>query len=368
MTKFILIIFLFSTFNGLTQLKAGFDKNEAKELIALCNSFTYLDLYGDDSKIIPEGYTRIYTSPSYGMDNLFQVYTHNTIGIIVFRGSTANMTSWLENMYAAMIPVKGKIKVDGDKFKYEMGQDDAGAIHAGYTLAISFFKDDLLKQIKLLNKQGIYDILITGHSQGGALAQLTRAYLDNVSLFKLSKKNKFKVYAYANPQIGNQSFCNEYTEKYCHTEMSYLIHNPTDFVIKMPISYDDSTFWKEQFAMLLQGDENEGGSNRFVGGLLNLFGDDLTALAKNMAESINKQLLAEFGEIEMPEFRDELNYAHTGNLTLIDPTEYPEGAVSKRNEKMYQHKPYNYYVSILKGYFPMEYERLEQKYFTMPEK
>jgi hypothetical protein len=71
------------------QLKRGFDPQEVKEMIALCNSYSYLELYNDDRAIIPKGYTKIYSSPVIGMDNKFQVYTKGNIGVVNFRGSTA---------------------------------------------------------------------------------------------------------------------------------------------------------------------------------------------------------------------------------------------------------------------------------------
>lgn len=375
MKSLFILIFSFFTFTLIAQLKPGFDASEARDLIRICNSATYLDLYGDDSQIIPEGYVKTYTSPAYGMDNLFQIYEKGDIAVINFRGSTANKSSWLENLYAAMIPVKETIEINGEKFKYQVGKDEDGAVHAGYTLALYYLKDDVLKQIKRLNKKGIRDILITGHSQGGALAQMTRAYLDYQSRFKVSKRNTFKVYAFANPMIGNAAFCQEYSEKFCASEMSFVIHNPKDFVPKMPVSYNDD-FWEKNLSDLLLNTEEFSIQNAAIDGVLNLFKDRLPALAKKMSENINKQLLKDLGEIKMPEFKNEVNYTHTGNKILISETIYPEIKEPKESDEKkkfnfsgmsLQHKPYNYYTAILNDYFPEEYNQLEQKYFVMPE-
>ena len=45
-----------------SQLQPGFDKYEARDLIAICNSFTFLDLYNSDQEILPAGYEKRYTS------------------------------------------------------------------------------------------------------------------------------------------------------------------------------------------------------------------------------------------------------------------------------------------------------------------
>ncbi len=389
-----LFLYLFLTHIINAQLKPGFDKNEAKDLIQLCNSFTYLDLYKDDSEIIPTSYTKVYTSPTYGLDNLFQVYEKEGVGIINFRGSTAKKSSWLENLYASMIPVQGKIKVNGKSFDYQVGKDTAGAVHAGYVLALNYLHDDLLNQIKNLNNKGIYNILITGHSQGGALAQMTRAYLAYVPQSKLAKQNTFKVYAFANPMIGNQAFCNEYSKKFCSPEMSFVIHNPDDFVPRMPISYNDSTFWQSQLTNLMMDREGFSKTTFAIEGLTFLFKDKIQVMAKKMATDINAQIIQELGDIEMPKFKNDINYSHTGNRMLISATEYPlelkdasilqndslmkiykrdkngvfeDKSLYKKPSWSLQHKPYNYYTALLKDHFPEEYLRLEKKYFVMPE-
>lgn len=391
----IFLLSLFSTISLLltAQLQAGFDAVEAREMIQLCNSYTYLDLYGSDKEIIPEGYVKEYTSPSLGMDNVFQVYRHGTIGVINFRGSTTKKTSWLENLYASMIPVKGTIEVNERKFKYKVGKDTASAVHAGYMLAISFLEEEVRNQIKRLNKNGVFDIILTGHSQGGAIAQLMRAHLEEEPFYRVRNKNNFKVYAFANPMIGNRSFSNEYAHKFCDDGMSFVILNPDDFVPNMPINFKDGQSWEEQLITLLTDSDSFDGKEAAIGGFMSFFKGNIGSMAKNLSERINKQLMKELGDISMPSYKQEINYVHTGNVILISPTEYPlelkdssilndKAALKKlkRNEDgtfenkslykksswMLQHKPYNYYTAILKEYFPEEYEKLEQKYFVMP--
>lgn len=391
-----LLIPLFLLFTGFTygQLHSGFDSAEARDMIRLCNSFTYLDLYGSDADIIPEGYQKIYTSPAYGMDNLFQVYVHGQTGIINFRGSTAKMNSWMENLYASMIPVEGKIKINDKAFSYQVGKDTSGAVHAGYTLALYYLKDDLIEQIKALNKRGIYSIIITGHSQGGALAQLTRAYLHYLPAREVSSKNTFKVYAFANPMIGNSAFCKEYNRLFCQPEMSFILHNPDDLVPHMPVSYDDSTFWQTQLLTLMTDRESFSGKDFALEGMLVLFQNRVKSMAKRMSANIQAQLMKQLGTIEMPTFKEEINYSHTGNRMYLPATEYPLELkdstilqndslmrVYKRdangvfeNKSLYvsrswtlQHKPYNYYTALLKTYFPTQYQQLDQKYFILPE-
>lgn len=364
---FFTLLFLFQT-NVHAQIEQGFNKNEARDLIQLCNSFTYIDLYGNDSKIIPEGYIKTYSSPTFGMDNLFQVYRKGKIGAIVFRGSTKSKTSWLENLYASMIPVKDKIEVNDNKFRYNVGKDTASGVHAGYMLAVSYLEEDVRKQIKTLNKEGIYDIYITGHSQGGALAQLMRVYLDDLSFLKVRKRNTFKVYAFAPPMIGNSAFAKEYQQKFGDNQMSFTIINPSDFVPKMPISFKKGGSWEEQITELLMDSDNDGfdAKESVISGLMNLFKGNIEEYAQKLSKKVNEQLMKDLGTIVMPAFKKEIDYQQTGNVIMIAPTVYPKGSDMKGWSA--QHKPYNYYTAILKEYFPEDYKKLDQKYFVMPKK
>ena len=391
----ILIAFFITLFcNQFTfsQLQKGFNPQEAKEMIMVCNSFTYLDLYRDDEEIIPIGYMKTYTSRKAGMDNVFQVYTHGKIGVINFRGSTANKFSWLANMYSELLPIEGEIKVKDITFNYKMGQDSLSAIHSGYTLALAFLHKDILSQIKRLNDKGIYDILITGHSQGGALAVLTRAYLKYVNPEELDPKNNFKVYAFAMPMVGNKSFVNEYNRSFSTPEMSYALVNPEDLVPSLPISYNDSTFIRDNVAALMSDKMDLDKSQFMKEGMAILFQSQFKDLVAKFSSSIKSQLNSEYGEITTPKAMDGINFSQIGNIINLPAPEYPlelkDSTVLDNNEFLKEHprdengvfdnksvyketsmglhhKPYNYYTAILRTYFPKEYDRIDPKSFGL---
>jgi len=392
--KFLLSISLLFLFIPISfsQLQKGFDPQEAKEMIMICNSFTYLDLYKDDEEIIPIGYTKIYTSKAKGMDNVFQVYTRGKTATINFRGSTANKFSWLANMYSEMLPAEGQIKVKDITFNYKMGKDTASSIHSGYTLALAFLHQDLLNQIKQLNDKGIYDILITGHSQGGALAVLSRAYLNYLSPADLDPKNNFKVYAFAMPMVGNKSFVREYNRLFSTPEMSYALINPEDLVPTMPISYNDSTFIRDNIAALMSDKMDINQSQFMKEGMVILFQSQFKDLVTKFSSSIKTQLNAEYGEITTPKAKDGINFTQIGNIMKLPAPEYPlelkdstilenkeflkthprdkngifeDKSVYKSTSMNLHHKPYNYYTAILRTYFPKEYDRIDPKSFGL---
>lgn len=387
---FSIFLFFISTVS-IAQLKPGFDRVEARDMIAICNSYSYLKMYGTDEEIVPEHYQKIYTSQVIGMDNMFQVYVSEDRAVLSFRGSTDQKISWLENFHSAMIPASGEIFIDEISYPYTFSLDTLAAVHGGYALAVVFMNEEVIAQIKRLNKIGIYDVILTGHSQGGALSQMFRAYLEFAVGNEISDKNTFKTYAFASPKIGNNTYTNEYSYRY-GTGWSFSIVNPEDEVPKMPLSYDEESLFTPDKLMgiILQNDTTEF-MERVRNESIRKFEPALTTVFNRIGSMVSGEISNDVAKVKMPEYMQEINYGVVDELIEIPPVAFPlvlkdsiilendsliatyprdkNGAFE--NKKLYvsepmffQHKPYNYYVSILKIYFPNEYEALDKKCYA----
>jgi hypothetical protein len=372
------------------QLENSFNNEEAKDMISICNSFSFIELYNSDAAILPKGYEKIYTSGVFGMDNRYQIYNKGETGVISFRGSTSKRLSWMENINSAMIPARGVIKISGEDFQYCFARDTAAAIHAGYALGMAYLSKDLLYHINILNNQGIYNIIITGHSQGGALANLLRAYLENLSHYEISKKNRFKTYAFAAPMVGNNSFTAEYNARYCINKSSFNIIIPSDPVPDMPfISYNNHNYFKDNINNLLFDRDSFSVKRMMTDIFFNSFEKRVNNGVKRMSNTISNRLTKDLGTVEMPAYKRDVNYSPVANRIEISPLTYPkilkDSSVLRNDSLMaiykigpdghfvnrelykkepfaYQHQPYNYYVAVLKTWFPNLYATLRKKY------
>jgi len=380
-------LFLFYQ-TSFAKLEPGFDKTEARDMIMICNSFTYLDLYDDDGNILPEGYEKRYTSGTFGMDNKYQVYVKGNVAVINFRGSTDKQLSWIQNFHASMIPAKGIIKVNGRKFDYCFAKDTAAAVHSGYALGIAFLEQELMMQIKLLNNEGIYNIILTGHSQGGALANMFRAYLENLPSKIRPGKTIFKTYAFAAPMTGNKNFAKEYNRRFGSEGTSFNIVNAADIIPTFPVNYNDSNYIRDNVNSIVYGTEFSLKKMLIEGGT-RLFDDKISQLMGYVGKSANKKIGKEVSEFELPAGVKDINYFPLESRIELKEFEYPkilkdssildndslmqlyvrDNEGNFLNHKLYksgswpfQHKPHNYYVAILKKYFPQDYELLKQKY------
>lgn len=358
-------------------------------MIAICNSFTFLEIYHSDSVILPSGYKKIYTSGVFGMDNKYQVYQKDNVAVINLRGSTDEQISWVENIYSAMIPAKGTIQIEGEKIKYSFARESGAAVHSGYALAIAYLQKELLDRVSILNREGIYDFIITGHSQGGALANMLMAYLQNLSHHEISEKNNFKTYAFAAPMIGNKVFVAEYNERFSAENNSFNIINPADLIPSLPLNYNDTNYIKGNLRSFLFDRESFSFAKLLTDGGVLLFEDKIGQLINRMGTSASKKIGRDVGEVVMPEYVKDINYHKINTQLELDEFDYPkilkdssilqndslmqvyqrgndgyflDDKLYKKGSWTFQHKPYNYYVAVLKMYFPGEFNLLSRKY------
>jgi hypothetical protein len=385
----LLTAILFAEKRSTAQLNEGLNKQEALDMIALCNSYTFLELYNSDAEIIPKGYKKTYTSGVFGMDNRFQIYEKGMVAVINIRGSTDKQISWLENIYSAMIPAVGKIEIEGQTFDYKFAKDSTAAVHSGFALGLAYLHSDLISRIQILNNKGIYDIILTGHSQGGALVNLLRAYLNYVSPEVISPKNRYKVYSFASPMLGNKAFIQEYNAMYVDKNAAFSFINSSDPIPELPVSYNDSNFLKDNIKALLFDRESFSVKKIVSDGSILLLENKIGKYVKRFGNSTSNKISKDLGHVVMPGYVDDFNYMRQKNEIIISKFLYPKilkdssilendslMAIYPRhpnghfvNEKLYkkaswtfQHKPYNYYVSLMEMYFPLQYAVLKRRY------
>ena len=124
---------------------------------------------------------------------------------VVFRG-TVNAHNWIMNMKFAMSEHPNPIT------EHYPGREDTLGLHTGFSLYMTRQrKDDSLTKIeeiftnidsigRELAPDGDYELSITGHSLGGALATILSFYAATSNVF--SKVKTIRVFTYAAPRVG----------------------------------------------------------------------------------------------------------------------------------------------------------------------
>ncbi|EAR84464.2 lipase family protein (macronuclear) [Tetrahymena thermophila SB210] len=132
--------------------------------------------------------------------------------IIAIRG-TANLNNWITNLKA---------------FPVDFPDCDGCQIHMGFRDHAQSIQNHINQCVKnILEKYVDANVIITGHSLGGAIATLI-----SVEVLKyLQPKNQISLYTFGAPKIGNQNFV-EYLNQIIPN--SYRIVNYYDAVPHLP--------------------------------------------------------------------------------------------------------------------------------------
>jgi pimeloyl-ACP methyl ester carboxylesterase len=103
-------------------------------------------------------------------------------------------------------------------------------------LSTAYLSKDILPKLDSLQQHGIKDVIIMGHSQGGAIAYLLTAYLYELQKEgRLASDLRFKTYCSAAPKPGNLYFAYDY-EKMTQGGWAYNVVNTADWVPETPVS------------------------------------------------------------------------------------------------------------------------------------
>ncbi|MFH1119143.1 MAG: lipase family protein [Bacteroidota bacterium] len=218
------------------QLQPGFDKAEYREMLKM--AACVVDTPWQNSKLVPDKFRLIFRSPVIGLDNRWDLWIdEGSVAVISIRGTTEKTESWLENFYAAMVPASGSMKLTADQtFTYKLSENPRAAVHIGWLMATGYMSQGILSKIDSCYRRGIWDFIITGHSQGGGISFLMTAYLLNLQKNgALPADIRFKTYCSAAPKPGNLYFAYDY-ENMTYGGWAFNVVNSADWVPETPLS------------------------------------------------------------------------------------------------------------------------------------
>jgi hypothetical protein len=340
-------------------LSAGFNKHELLEVMYVSARTGGNDKYVNNKTNPipePETYKRVYRSPEIAFDNLWELWcNNNNTAIITVRGSTAKSESWLANFYAAMIPAKGEITTaEGEKLSYCFSENPQALVHAGWTISTSYLMQDIIPRIDSIYKTGIKDIIITGHSQGGAIAYLlTAEILHKINNGSLPKDLQIKTYCTAAPRVGNLYFAYDFEQK-TQGGWAFNIINPLDWVPEMPLSVQTTEDFNaiNPFAKVSDRFKREKLPKRIalkrIYKLLKKHPEKAVTNYQNfLGDKLTPGVYNAIGEIILPDFSKCMHYVRTGQSFILQPNEVYHKKYPHNPDKIFTHHSHHAYICLI---------------------
>ena len=265
----------------------GFDLAEAKALIEFCTALDYgVDVppdppYSDVAKPAnAAGWEEIYpyhetlsenqVPPAIGpYGNAWKLYrkTASDIYVIAIRGTIDTKGSIASDLIATSTPTHVQIQAKQNpnrRLLFTLAETPQAETHLGWTYAMAelMFDRDYGILRALHNPRLVRPgsrILITGHSQGAAIATLVHAFLhyaivDRDDKFGLQHSGfTLKSYVFAQPKPGNWQFAMDFARIAGSKGTAFVINNNWDWVPQTPLSIEFFDEPGADIAALLNG-------------------------------------------------------------------------------------------------------------------
>ncbi len=187
---------------------------------------------------------------SVGLDNYWRLYrSRNTRSryALAVRGTIAAPASILADILVEMIQAQGALTIKGQehapgyRFEFDLAGDrHRSGVHLGFLYSVGalcnpHWQFGLLSHLEQVINAGAEEILVTGHSQGAAIATLLRAHIESQPW---SRRARFKTYIFAQPKPGNDYWSADFNRRYSNPGFAYRVVNSLDWVPQVPFTLE----------------------------------------------------------------------------------------------------------------------------------
>lgn len=341
-------------------LQPGFDANEYLEMLRITSM--HADSQHRKSIPSPESFQLVYRSTPTPLDNLWDLWTNanNSIIVISIRGTTLKAESWLENFYCAMIPAKGSLQTsDSTTFNYQFSNDPKATVHVGWTLGLAGMAPGMIAKIKeYYTTYHTKQIVVMGHSQGGALSFLLRSYLYyQVQQQQLPADLVIKTYCSAAPKPGNLYYAYDF-DYITRNGWAFTVVNAADWVPETPFSLQTLRDYntlnpftdvskqlnKQSFLVRLYLKHVYNRLNRTSGKAQRVF-------TKYLGKTLYKQVKKSLPQYRQPTYAASMNYMRAGVPIVLQPDDaYREQFPDSSKNVFIHHGLWPYYGMMKRIY------------------
>lgn len=353
------LVIVFSCFGALAQkarVEPGFVKSEYEELLRV--STRQGDSLYNPLLPAPREFSRLYRSEPLALDNRWELWVNtDSVLAISLRGTTLKVESWVENFFAAMSPLQGTFYFgDSLSLNYNLGKDPRAGVHTGWLIGTVFLFEDIKPKLDSCLAMGYHELLIVGHSQGGAIAYLLSSVLKQLQLEDPKyAKLVFKTYASAAPKPGNLYYAYEF-ESYFQQGWFYNVVNSADWVPEGPFSIQTTDDYNvlNPFKIAESEISNLSFPDNLIMGYVYRDIDHPTQkanrkLKKYLGEYISREVPKYIPGFKTPDFMESSNYVRVGHTIVLYADEAYYQQFPNTEGEIWQHHKFEAYFYLLEN-------------------
>lgn len=357
---FLLLLFIHFVVHAQV-LKPGFDADEYEGTLRRSCYQVDPEFRGATPK--ESQYKRVFRGKEVGLHNRWDLWLNkdSSVMIVNLRGTTSDMDSWLENFYSAMIPATGSLKLDSNVvFHYKLASDPKAMVHVGWTIGIASLAPEVMAKIKEYYGKGIRQLVIEGHSQGGALSCLMTSYLRYQQMDgNLPADLVIKTYASAAPKPGNLYYAYDY-DYITRGGWAFTVVNAADWVPETPVSIQTLSDFNKTNPFSNPANQFKG-QKRIVRMALNHVYRRLTKTPRKAQRTYEKyvgrmafkQVKRYMKHMHEPTYTQSSNYMRAGTPIVLLPDADYYKRFPEAGENMFRHHLFEpYYTLVEKIYKP----------------
>ncbi len=341
-------------------LKPGFDAEEYEGSLRRAAYQVDPEFRGNTPK--EQQFTRVFRGKQVGLHNKWDMWLSKDkqIMVISLRGTTSDMDSWLANFYSAMVPATGSLRLDSNYlFHYKFAADPKAAVHVGWTIGVGSLAPEIMSKIKEYYAIGVRQILIEGHSQGGALSYLMTSYLHYQQVDgALPADIIFKTYASAAPKPGNLYYAYDY-DYITRGGWAFTIVNTADWVPETPVSIQTDKDFNKLNPFANAGDQVKGQKYVVRLALKHVY-KRLTKTPRKAQRTYNrylgkmayKQVKKFMPGLEKPIYSKSSNYMRAGTPIVLQPDAEYYKKYPDTGSNIFRHHLFEPYYYLVKKIYP----------------
>jgi len=319
-------------------LKPGFDADEYLHVLLRCSN--HADSMYRGNLPVEQTFDRVYRSAVVGLHNRWALWLSKdrTVMTVNLRGTTKDPDSWLENFYSAMIPATGSLKLnDSTTFQYKFANDAKAMVHVGWTIGACSMLPDIIRKVKEQYANGVKQLIVEGHSQGGSLAYLVSAHLRyEIAAGRLPKDLVIKVYCSAAPKPGNLYFAYDF-DFANRNGWAFTVVNAADWVPETPVTIQTTKEFNPTNPLV--GAKAGIRKQKFIIRLfvMHAYNKLVRSARRNqkvygryLGKVMGKQIKKYLPQYEVPEYSKCGNFMRAGTFVVLQPDaayygKYPDG-------------------------------------------